>query len=960
TPAEALFVGGKPTENGHFIVCTLKGDNEVRTWVSKTDLKVQVVPDARDLLVKVRDKTGNEVAGAVVRVGGKRLKYDASRQLYVGRYKGGERILTVQVGDEMAIAEVDESAVLKIRLRRRRQRSRSFRLYLWQTGQQFVRAAEKIGELFEQEDKGYVALSQPKYRVGDTLRVKAFLTNKHGRPLKREMHLRVSKGYLWGKTMMNMAVRPSSPGVYTFQTVLSDSLQLDTRYYVHVFRKPRGASSGPYARFRLEDYLNAESSFAIRAETGTFGPERTIVLQVEATDAVGLPLQDASAQLCLTTSSVEAFPPEVRHIPDTLWRKSLPLSGTAYQEIKISRAELPNATLRLKLQAQFRDANNETHTRETYFSIEHAEKSSHRLLLDKGRLQSPQQDENSGIFYRLYEDDTLEKTSVSLPLDVPTDAHSNRYLLQTTTQSFQYTGSKTDPVQLSAHHSDAHLHFQVENPHHIDLHWQIFSNRQQIKRGHSTDDSLQLRVPYREKPQTTLYTTYEWAGQHYARQYRYRPETGELELELEHPERVRPGDLHQFSVSVKDHRGQPVSGADVATAAVTARFQESSTPILQDISREKKAHDRHLRRQFSLSEPSLSIVHLADSARQTTFPPFSSDLLSILSPPNGRYNRYLRTPHGTTEFALFSIEKGQFQGASRIWVDNKLVYDASQNHALPYSLFITPGYHHLHFRTHKHEFHAENIYFPEGKKLEIFISVEHPPTAFKVRALRRHEIYERDNLALRQCLHILNHDSTSYGAVYQNGYLHILGQGGDWQATGVLQPGPVAYLPGPGREVIHLNFQPGMGFIFKDGDRLITEIPPKKESTSPNRRRFGQFAYSQAENQARRLQHHTFKSPYSPRSLKGTGFQNSLIVKFEGAPARTFQLWVHRERRQALVYSPSQRQSKGLWPGVWEIYLYGLDGEYYKTSGIFVEKTGTSVHHATEFEVAVPPKDLKS
>jgi len=76
---------------------------------------------------------------------------------------------------------------------------------------------------------GYMVFNKPKYRHFDTLKMKAFVVNTDGKPLRRKLDVVLYANY---ETKILATIKPETPGAYVYDFVISDSLRLNSNITV--------------------------------------------------------------------------------------------------------------------------------------------------------------------------------------------------------------------------------------------------------------------------------------------------------------------------------------------------------------------------------------------------------------------------------------------------------------------------------------------------------------------------------------------------------------------------------------------------------------------------------------------------------------------------------------------------------------------------------------------------------
>jgi len=142
---------------------------------------------------------------------------------------------------------------------------------------------DKLANRFDRErrwDYGYMVFSKPKYRPMDSVKVKAFITNKKGKPYNKDLNVYYhNKGYkLLGKAIQN------SKGSYHFSFPLHDSLELKLDNPIQIHFGPNPWIHLSSSSFYYEDYELKDIKYSFRCEKNDYFPGHEIQLFAKGED----------------------------------------------------------------------------------------------------------------------------------------------------------------------------------------------------------------------------------------------------------------------------------------------------------------------------------------------------------------------------------------------------------------------------------------------------------------------------------------------------------------------------------------------------------------------------------------------------------------------------------------------------------------------------------------------------
>lgn len=377
----------RPLAPGHYLFVSAEWEQLVCEYRDLTTLSVRVLPDRRDLVIQALDSAGAVIDDAEIYLNRRRIPFDSETSVYRLRKQKRGGFLQVSARGETTFFSLEKEDVYPYR--RRFRYTRTGRIlttpYRWGRGvYHYLRRGLGYGDWHINAErllpqawvypgpafKGYIAFSQPKYRPGDTLRVKAFLTRPTGRPWTGEAALRIYSisPFRGGSKVLDTLLSPNHPGNFTFETVLADSLTIDQRYNVQLSRPRKWRRDGLDHSFYLEDYQLDEVVYSFKAEKETFYRSDEITFIAEAKDQNERPVPGVELKLFATRGAVERFWTDEARIPDTLWRHTQMLEARGLAKITLPDSLLPPASLAIDVSATFVNAKGEIQERSARFN----------------------------------------------------------------------------------------------------------------------------------------------------------------------------------------------------------------------------------------------------------------------------------------------------------------------------------------------------------------------------------------------------------------------------------------------------------------------------------------------------------------------------------------------------------------------------------------------------------------
>lgn len=270
---------------------------------------------------------------------------------------------------------------------------------------------------------------------------------------------------------------------------------------------------------------------------------------------------------------------------------------------------------------------------------------------------------------------------------------------------------------------------------------------------------------------------YIWGGQSREESLPIQFYENLLQIELDHPPKVTPGEEVGFKVTVKDAQGKPAAGVDLTADAVNAQFGRGSAYSSPEIDY-KRAKELRTHAYFDLGRPfygskiwkrALSPSWVAKLQLQDSL------FYRLRYAGTGVYMEYNSLPQRDSvyrhlaQFAPCIVRRGKTQPVILIYCNRQLVYYYNVGDEPPYSFIGREGYNSVVVRTPEYEYIIDSVWLKNGHKLEIAIDEELFQTgsmAGKIRRKKMPDDLTAEERALLRRRFLLLHERHSDGPVF--------------------------------------------------------------------------------------------------------------------------------------------------------------------------------------------------
>jgi alpha-2-macroglobulin len=962
----AMPPAGQSWPPGHYLWVTAQQEHLALHLHSVYSHQVISLNDGHSLRLRLADKAGHAVAEAQPLLDGRRIPYDRATEAYVlKRWNKGGFLRIELPGDTLfyALERDFERSLLTRRWQYFRKSQTGYvittPIRLGERGYRFFKRGFGYGDWgrtrrHKQQAslKGYLALNKPRYQPGDTLKLAAYVAKANGKPWRKELNL-----YLYDprtrQSHHRITLRPDTPGVVVQQWLLADSLTLD-RDYLLVVEVPGEKQGGRLQQaFRYEDYQLREATYSLQAAADRFSGTEPMILLAEGRDYNGLQLMDAEVKIVLLSGRIIDCYASPLLIPDTLWVYQTELQPDGPTQIAVPDSVLPYCTATLQAHAFFADSKGELH--EKRVSLDYNRRPLElRLRLEQDSLLAEALSEGQPLAMtaRLYTNlpgqlQDAKGVAVNLPWRQAINPYVAEYQLaagkQTVSARLSSGGAFSAAVQLAAQLRGDTLRLQIQNPRRLKLYWQVQSRQGEWAAGYTADSAFSAVMPGAGGEAYFVQCHYVWGGLPQIAKAEALYYKKLLNIELEQPEKVYPGQTETIKIVAKDYRQRPVSGVHLAAGAINAQFEQTRSFKAPDIAyrppRAPMIYNRFQTNPYTSRVLSSSL----DTAWYRRLGLGEQLFYRLRFPEKGSFWQYdsLAADTALRELALFApyvVKQGRAQPIYLIYCNRELVYYYGTDDKPPYSFAGRAGYNRITFRTREREYQIDSVLLKPGWKLEFSIDED-----FFVQSEQRNNISVRamppvltegEKKLLEQYFFVLrNPQGGHYNYLWdEQGRISRFRGVGRFLKLGPFRPNSLLHYQIQGGFYTSFQYEPGFSYqLFPQRERLYelhlftdkqkVELPKTLPLQGP-----GQLPLL-ARDIERRVQEKTkLKIEYGhDQAQRGLG-RYRFHYASEGDSMALSLIVLKKNDTLRTLYHSSTRTFSKLQPGVYRLVLFARNG----------------------------------
>ncbi len=394
-PTDSLYAGKLP--EGHYLKTFSEKNKQKLSIITIQNFEVFIINNTTDLSVQVYDLHGNIIKNADVKVKCKKLHFNKKAQSYIDRNSNRKGILKVTVNGFTAFYDLKRQYNNSgIKRGTRKVVYGSPLKYIWipvrfviylpidgvksivhrwsqgtiyQTKNFFVKSFNSIACKFDDyycdynterkfsgKHEGYLVFNKPKYQPGDTVKFKAFLVTKKGKPIDKPVKVILETQK---KDIELTTLNPYCKGGYEYQFPLHDSLQLKLDRDYTIALQINEYKVYINESFKYEDYELTKSKLSLRMDETEQFHHKDFKLFVKGTDENGLNLLDARIEVVAKPITINRYLEKHVFVPDTILFLEKKLEPTDETEVSIADSLFPEANFDYDISVRLLTSDNE-------------------------------------------------------------------------------------------------------------------------------------------------------------------------------------------------------------------------------------------------------------------------------------------------------------------------------------------------------------------------------------------------------------------------------------------------------------------------------------------------------------------------------------------------------------------------------------------------------------------------
>ena len=560
---------------------------------------------------------------------------------------------------------------------------------------------------------GYILLDKPKYKVLDSLHLKAFLFKyTNGGPLRKKAFLTIYDPISY--YTLTQKIKPRTPGAFIFDWKIPDSLKIDRYYNVSLSFKKRGRTFLNSTKFKLEEYELNKNTYDIDLPNQVLYAGDDAKIYASAKDMNGFPLQGTQLHVSLRIDEVMNIMQDTftltREKKNEWYSLDTTLEYDNFIEIKIPSNQLLNANAKYTLLATFTDPI--TFEKKAfaksfikYCQAENrlfyqAEDSIHVRNLYNGKDTA-----NNYFFITLNGTDTISKTKITTPFHYKLQELETQAILidkDSLKTPLLINYNKLEITKVQGQRTGDSIRISFKYPFLEPVHYKIYKKNKLVAFGENSELAFTALDKSMDEYRILLSTNLQSGLEQNFYEIKYVPEKNKLHFENTIPRQALPGDSLTVEITAKDFHNKPRKNINIAAYAINKAFEEEiQIPYIEVPAKYQNKVDINPVKQYDYATFNNTINSLQvslDSQHFKRFNLYKNEYYQHKYPKNELSEIHIKKQTQEPEFSIFVTHKHNMYAPKYILLDGQPVFIGDINQNKPYSIAASSGKHTIAFR----------------------------------------------------------------------------------------------------------------------------------------------------------------------------------------------------------------------------------------------------------------------
>lgn len=590
----------------------------------------------------------------------------------------------------------------------------------------------------------YLITDKNKYKPGETVRFKSYALSGDKLPIRNNLQVWLITGNNRNKMIGELA--PYRPGGFSGEIMLHDSLELklDQFYYIQLRNNQKRIAA--MTCFKYEDYELHNNRLEVKLQDRQQYFRNDNQLEIKVIDANGLMLQDMKADICVKRIDVGHIYTDVYMLPDTILYRRLDLDNLNPTTFTIPASLFGKANCTYAVEVVVLTDDNQRMTSRKVVNYFHSHKKiTYQTTNDTIQFEYCELGENKNVKAKLRYGNEKEEKTIDLPYKEPFNQSLSSYHFEVIDSDYKASifNSMIEPkLDLTGGIVADSFNVSLVNPLKLELSWYIYQGNKLLKKGLGKEfdfkfSNIDLDVTH------YVELFYLMGDEEQAFRRSFVPKTDYLNVDVDLPERIYPGQKMDATITVKNNLNNPVKDVDLTAFAVNTLLNYDIPDLryygTPPRTREQRSTYSVNNRSFKTFTVPLDYKYWNKQVGLDTLKYYQ-----FTYPENKTFIHKVNTPDSTMQFAPYVMKNGSAVNIYVIEVNSMPVYFSWTGQPQAYSFLIHGEKHkNITLRLPDRVLIFDSLYFEKGKKTIISVDMDHLPANVREMKINNKDQYNR-------------------------------------------------------------------------------------------------------------------------------------------------------------------------------------------------------------------------
>lgn len=586
---------------------------------------------------------------------------------------------------------------------------------------------------------GYLIFDKPMYKPLDSLRMKAFLIHPDkGYPIRKKVKVTVSEPL--SNFTYTKKIKSISPGAYTWQWKIPDSLKIDRSYQVQLSYKKHQNIFFKKQSFLLNEYELNKNKYEATNASDTYFAGDDIEFYAQAKDMNGFPIEGTRIHVNVKLDQVMEIQKDTftwsNHDRQSWFQMDTVINYDNFISLKIPNPIFPPINAKYTAEITFVDPVSYEKKVVNLSFVKYTQKEKTIFYQKEDSLfinvlSNGEEVHRKFKLYTFWGADTISAITLTSPYVYKLNSAALRALLVSADSvkfPLDINYHKLNITHIEGKRKGDSIFIAFDYPFTDDVHYKIYKANTCVKSAEARRLTFALADHSLDDYRIVLSTNLQFAITQNFYELRFVPEKNKLHIQKKVASTSLPGDSLAVELTVTDFVNKPRKKINILAYAVNAAFEEKINTPYFDVP-ELYQNNVDIRSLPVTDNPSLYVSpvtqqHILKPQHFKQFNLYANEYYQLKYPAHELCTIPIKKQVAQPEFSLYITHQHQLYSPKYIKVDGQLIFMSDINAQEIYSWLVDSGYHDIEFRYYNALYTLPKMKFQSHTKYVLGINYD--------------------------------------------------------------------------------------------------------------------------------------------------------------------------------------------------------------------------------------------